>query len=321
MSTTTLTERYVHEVVRRIPAGQRDDVAAELRGTIADTVEAREPAATDEAERDVLTEMGDPALLAARYADRPTVLIGPDLYPTYIRVLVLLLTAVLPVVTAVAVVLDVIDGAGLGTVIGTGIGTVITVGAQMVAWLTVVFALVERAQGSAAPERRASPWSPDDLPEHRPSDRGGVGACAAAIGNALLIGLIVWQHTAAPYRAGGAGGDRLQVLDPGLWSGWIWPILAGLAGVVVLELVRVAARGWTVQRAAWYAAAEALFALPLAWVLYRQEFFNPAFLTDFNGDWTTPDSFYTAAVLVVLAVSAGAVITRFREARPFAARG
>ena len=37
MNDNTLTDRYVHEVVRRIPANQRDDVADELRATITDT--------------------------------------------------------------------------------------------------------------------------------------------------------------------------------------------------------------------------------------------------------------------------------------------
>lgn len=316
MSTTTLTERYIQEVVRRIPADQRDDVASELRTTIADTVEARDSADPVSAEREVLTEMGDPIRLAAGYADRPPVLIGPDLYPTYLRLLVVLLSTVLPVVTAVLVGIDLFDGKGLGSAIGTGISTVLTVGAQMIAWVTVVFAIVERSRHHDGVVGSTDKWTPDDLPEPRRQNKRGASACASAVWNALLLGLIVWQHTAEPYRAAGADGsvDRLQVLDPGLWSGWIWPILVGLAGLVVLDLVRVAAGRWTVPLAAWSAAAEALFALPLVWVLYQQRFFNPDFLTDFNGDWTTPDSFYTGVILVVLVMSGSAVFNRFREA-------
>ncbi|MER5424287.1 HAAS signaling domain-containing protein [Streptosporangium roseum] len=312
MSTNTLTDRYVHEVVRRIPADQRDDVADELRTTIADTVDARDAADPDSAEREVLTEMGDPIRLAARYADRPLTLIGPELYPTYIRLLVTLLSIVLPVVTAALVVVDVLDNNDLGSAIGTGIGAALTVGAQMIAWLTVVFALVERSRNRKGASAASGTWTPDDLPElPRPDKRVGA-AGAAAVGNALLIGLIVWQHIAEPYRADG-NAERLQVLHPDLWSGWIWPILAGLAGLVALNLVRIAARGWTVRLAAWYALAEAAFALPLAWILYRRVFFSPEFLTDFSGKWT--DSFYTVTALGVLVVSASAVVSRFREAR------
>jgi hypothetical protein len=311
MTTNTLTERYVHEVVRRIPADQRADVAAELRATIADTAEARGVDDPAVAEREVLTEMGDPIRLAARYADRPLALIGPELYPTYVRLLKVLLTMVLPVVVVALVVIDVLDEKDLGSAIGSGIGAIITVGAQMIAWLTVVFALIDRSNHRDDVAASTDNWSPDDLPELQQSEKRNREAILAVVWNALLIGLIVWQHTAKPYRG---DGSRLEVLHPDLWSGWIWPILAGLVGIVVLELIRVASRSWTMTMAGWYAAAELAFALPLAWVFYQQEIFNPEFLTSFNGDWTTPDSFYTAAALVVLAVSGSEIVKHFREA-------
>ncbi|WAT95387.1 hypothetical protein [Streptomyces nigrescens] len=133
--------------------------------------------------------------------------------------------------------------------------------------------------------------------------------------HALLIALIVWRRLRRGAQAD--GGIRLDVLDPGLWSGWIWPILAGLVGLVTLDAIRAvrAVRAWTRALAVWSVCAEAAFALPLAWVLHRQEFFNPAFLSDVNGGWQTPDSFYTVTVAGVLAVGAGEVVKRFREAR------
>lgn len=308
--TGALTDRYVAEVVRRIPAGQRGDVADELRATIADTIEARGPADSEAAEREVLTEMGDPIRLAAQYADRPLALIGPGLLPTYVRLLTVLLSAVLPVVTAVSAVLDILDGRGAAEVIGGAVGVVLSVGAQMIAWLTVVFALIERSGKRFGTVGGA--WTPDDLPEPRVPKEHGVAAYTGMAWHALLIALIVWQHTAQPYRTD--EGIHLDVLEPGLWSSWIWPILAGLVGLVTLDAIR-AVRVWTRALAVWSIAAEAAFTLPLAWVLYRQEFVNPAFLSDFNGGWQTPDSFYTVVVLGVLAVGAGRVVKRFREAR------
>ncbi|MFB7917982.1 hypothetical protein [Streptomyces sp. NPDC056061] len=319
MSTTSLTERYVQEVVRRIPAGQRDDMAEELRTTIADTVEARDATDAAAAEREVLTEMGDPIRQAARYAGRPMALIGPEFYPAYVRLVTLLLTTVLPAVTGITVALDILDDNGLGSAIGTGIGTVFAVGGQMIAWPTLVFALVERGRskdGRAA--AKARPWTPDDLPEPRQRDTTGTAAaCASVVWHALLAGTIVWQHVAEPYRASGTGreAEHLQILDPGLWSGWIWPVLAGLVGLVTVELVRIATRGWTIRTAGWYTAAQAAVTLPLASLLHHQAFFNQDFLTDFNKDWTTPNAFYDAVALVVLASGAASVVRRFRSAR------
>ena len=309
MSGNTLTERYVREVVRRLPAGQRGDIAAELRTTIADTAEARGAADPAAAEREVLTEMGDPIRLAARYADRPLALIGPELYPAYIRLLKVLLATVLPIVTAVMVVIDVLENGDVGSAIGAGIGAVLAVGGQMLAWLTVVFALIDRSQRRG--QMVTDTWSPDDLPDLPRDDRRGAGAYAAAAWNALLIGLIVWQHTAEPYRA---DGERLQVLDPDLWDGWIWPILLGLAAIVVLELVQVAQGGWTVPLACGYAVAELVTALPLAWIFYDQMILNPDFVAAVSEDWTIPDAFYTISALVVLAIRATEAVKRFREA-------
>lgn len=65
---TTLTHRYIDQVVGRVAADQRDDVAAELEGLLTDMVEERTAAGVPEAEaeRSALTELGDPARLARR---------------------------------------------------------------------------------------------------------------------------------------------------------------------------------------------------------------------------------------------------------------
>ncbi|MFD6798428.1 HAAS signaling domain-containing protein [Streptomyces cyaneofuscatus] len=311
MSTNTLTERYVHEVVRRLPADQRDDIADELRTTIADTIEARDPARPETVEREVLSEMGDPIRHAARYADRPLALIGPDLYPTYIRLLAFLLTTVLPVITAVFVLLEIVDGNGLGAAVGAGVETVFTVGAQMVTVLTVLFAVAERAGHRKGTLIRTTDWTPDDLPETREPQKVGIGAVLTAVWYALLLGLTVWQQLSEPYRTD--GGERIPVLDPDLWSGWIWPILIGLAGLVVLALVRVVTHGWTSRLAVLHAIAQAVFVLPLAWILQQRQIFNPDFLADVT-DNTTPEV-YTGAALIVLVASLIAVVNGFRAAK------
>ena len=96
---STLTDRYVAEAVRGIPAAQRADIETELRASIADAIDDRMEAGADAAaaELDVLTELGAPRRLAASYSARPTALIGPDLYPDFVRVLTALLATVVPI--------------------------------------------------------------------------------------------------------------------------------------------------------------------------------------------------------------------------------
>ena len=93
---TTLTHRYIDQVVGRVAADQRDDVAAELEGLLADMVEERTAAGVPEAERGELLETlaalpRDVSILLIEhdmdlvfsFADRITVLVirdpdGPD---------------------------------------------------------------------------------------------------------------------------------------------------------------------------------------------------------------------------------------------------
>jgi hypothetical protein len=308
----TLTERYVQEVVRRIPAASREDVGRELRATIADTLEARDETDRAAAERAVLTEMGDPIRLAARYADRPLALIGPDLYPTYVRVLTMLLATVLPVVVVVSMVADLVENNDLGGAIGSGIGSLITVGAQVFAWLTLAFFLLSRYQ-HRDDRARTTAWTPDALRPVRRTDRSTAAPIASAAWHAALAVLLVWQQLAQPYRA--ANGDRLPVLDSALWSGLAWPILLGLLALVALDLHRAFGRVRDARSTVGYLVAEAAFTLPLAWLVWDRAIFDPRFLHEVNGDWTAPATWYSGAALIILAIGLLEVFKRVREGR------
>ena len=308
-TTDTLTDRYVAEVARRIPADQRDDVAAELRATIADTVDAHE-ADPPTAERAVIAELGDPIRLAARYADRPLALIGPDLYPTYIRLLAMLMWTVVPLVTGIAFVVDVAEHDDIGSSVGAGIGALITVASQIFVWVTVIYALLDRFRlGDDVDD----PWTPDSLPARLRSDRPSAGAFATVTWNVALLALIVWQYAAEPYR--GEGDTRLAVLDPALWSGWIWPILIGLAAIIVLEIVRIRRGSWSLSLAGSYAGAEALVSLPLAWLLHDQRLLNPEFVAAIGEDNVAAESWWSAAAVIVLIIGGIETVKRFREAQ------
>ncbi|WP_262425429.1 permease prefix domain 1-containing protein [Brachybacterium sp. Z12] len=118
---TELTERYLRAAIAGLPAATQDDVRTELTALIMDATEARidqgeEPPA---AERAVLTELGDPAILAAEYADRPLHLIGPRYFLVWRRLLKLLLWIV-PAVAVVGVAISqALVDAPLGTLIGS----------------------------------------------------------------------------------------------------------------------------------------------------------------------------------------------------------
>lgn len=91
-----LIERYIYAVTKRMPRKQRDDVAMELRGLIEDMLMERcgEELPEERDLRVVLTELGTPQELAARYRDEENkALIAQPYYSTYCYILKIVLAA------------------------------------------------------------------------------------------------------------------------------------------------------------------------------------------------------------------------------------
>lgn len=100
MTNEEYIERYIYAVTKRMPRKLRDDVAQELSGLIADMLEARCGNGLPPTEHDVrvvLTELGRPRELAAKYSstEGQNYLIGPDYFPGYKLVLKIVLLCVM----------------------------------------------------------------------------------------------------------------------------------------------------------------------------------------------------------------------------------
>jgi hypothetical protein len=280
--TGTLTDRYVWAVQRSLPEAQREDIDRELRGTIADTVDAKREAGADEqaAERETLVELGDPYRLAAGYLDRPLYLIGPALFPSYIRLLKVLYAIVLPCVAGgLTLALLLAKPDSVGDVVGPLVPTLIAVIVHMFFWVTVVFALIDR--GPQKDKDSLGKWTPDSLPDV--PQRGDVklgDALGTAIFLLTMFGLVLWQQFAPPVSTD--DGTPLPMLQEGLWSLWL-PILFGIAVVEVAFAVVV----WRVGR--WnvgLAIANAVLAIAagtiLVWLFVTDQVISPAWAAELN---------------------------------------
>lgn len=236
----TLTDRYIDAVTRAVPERQRGDVADELRTAIADQADARVAAGDSaaDAEREVLTALGDPEALAADYADRPLRLIGPQLYLTWKRLLVLLLWIVTPFAFVGVALGQTLAGAGIGEIIGSTVGATLGVVVHLCFWVTLVFAVLERT-GSADP---GTPWSLDRLPERRGGGAGVSDLVATIIFSVLLAGALVWDAVVGAVHL---EGRWHSFLAPAMWPVWTGALLAVIGLEVVLALVVFLTRRWT----------------------------------------------------------------------------
>ena len=169
-----LIDAYVDEVGRRLPAGQRQDIETELRSALEDALddaalEQGRPA--DEAlAAEVLKRYGPPEKTAASYLP-PRYLIGPELFPKYLKVLASL-SGVLVLLAAIGF------GANLGASAAAR-ANVVTALAQalaglsssfffMIATVTIIFGVFEWSKRRVEPP--PTTWDPSMLKRKKDRD-------------------------------------------------------------------------------------------------------------------------------------------------------
>jgi hypothetical protein len=300
---TALTDRYVWAVLRAVPRSQRPELEPEIRALVADAIEARagEPA---QAERAALAELGDPGLLAARYAEGPQYLIGPTFYPEWRRLLTLLLPILVPIVAIVVLAANLLSDGAVGEAILEGAGAGVTVAVHTVFWLTIAFAIAERTT-AGADALRGKAWSVDDLPELPDDGRiSVVDAVSSVIANVIVVGAILWVQLQSPIVL---DGQAFQLFDPTLWSFWLPYFLVVAVAEIVFSVALYMRGRWTMALAAINALLGAAFAVPAVWLLQNDLLFNPALVSAVgeatDGTWLDVTGIVIAVTVVVVATT------------------
>lgn len=246
--TTTLTDRYVSATLRRVPEKQRPEIEMELRAAIADDVDARleQGDAPETAEHAALAELGDPYRLAASYTNRSLALIGPDIYPTYLRTLKVVCWISLPIVALVLAAISIAQGRNVFADIFGPLGQAISVGIYITFIITLVFVILERTQPDETRQIADRAWTPDALAmEIEPPSLTKWGdVVSQVVGSVLLAGFLVFDRL-TPFVPNKAGRD-VPVLDQHLWSFWIPLFLVLLGLAIVYEFGKLRIGRWSV---------------------------------------------------------------------------
>ena len=295
----SMTDRYLAATLRAVPAPRRAEIATELRAAIEDMIEDRTDGGQDPAtaERAVLTELGHPERLAARYADRRLQLIGPAYYLVWQRVLRGLLTVVPALVGVVVGVLKATVGDQPGAAIGAGIAAAFQTGVQIAFWVTVSFAVLERT--NAAPD--LPEWTVDQLPEG-PAERDVTltDTCASIAMVLLLLAFLPWQHFQS--WVADTDGRRVPILDPALWRSWLPVLVVLLLATLALEAIKYRTGRWTWRLVAVNAALDLAFAAAVSWLLLTDRLLNPDLVA--RVDWLREGGLDTVARTAVVVIAA-----------------
>lgn len=157
-------ERYIYQVVRRLPVSQREEIKKELQGLIEDMLAERTNDPTREDIDAVLLELGTPWEMANKYLDAKQFLIGPEYFNLYIFILKIVLAAVAFGMTiALSINLFIAPPETIAAGVAAFVGSVFNALLEAFAWLTIGFAIAERYTKKKISFQQ-NKWKPSDLP-------------------------------------------------------------------------------------------------------------------------------------------------------------
>ena len=244
----SLINRYIAEVGRHLPEKDRSDIEAEIRSMIEDMLEERGQTATSTDDKGIvetLEELGDPKLLAYKYAPPKRYLIGPEWYEGYLKILQRILLTALPVIAAVMFVLTLInDPLNFVGAAGKAVESVFNVGVQILFWVTLVFFFLERSgeKPDDLPKSSSWTWTIAQLPE-MPRKRQ-ISVAETVMNIAVLLFLMIW--IALPFALDRfQGSPPIPFLHPNLWNFWL-PVFFVIMGLTLLhEVFKLKIGSWT----------------------------------------------------------------------------
>ena len=280
-----LINRYIAEVGRHLPEKDRSDIEAEIRSMIEDMLDERRERghnakSTDEkVVTETLEQLGDPRLLAFKYAPPKRYLIGPDWYEGYIKVLQRVLFTALPVFAIVTFILTLTrDPLDFVNALGEAAGGAFNVGIQILFWVTLVFVLLDRSgekpDGLPAPGSRS--WTVAQLPE-LPRKRQ-ISIAESLINIVTLLFVMIWIVLPIVMDWLGGNSNPVPFLHPNLWDFWL-PVFFVLMGLTLIhEVFQLKIGNWTPALTVTNVILGLVSILYIAALVITQDVVNPAFL-------------------------------------------
>ena len=310
----SLINRYIAEVGRHLPEKDRSDIEAEIRSMIEDMLEERghtSASADERAVTETLEQLGDPKLLAYKYAPPKRYLIGPEWYEGYIKILQRILFTAVPVVAVVRFVLtltqDPLDIAGA---LGEVAYSVFNVGTQILFWVTLVFVLLERSDEKPddLPKSSSRTWTIAQLPK-MPRTRQ-ISVVETVMNIAVLLFLLIW--IALPFALDRFQGEPVAVpfLHPNLWNFWL-PVFFIIMGLTLIhEAFKLKIGNWTPALTAANVILGVISIVYIAALVTSQDVINPEILARLDSSLGSSElrEFVRWSIGISAAIIAGAYV-------------
>ncbi len=216
-----LIELYLEDIKHHLPPRDREDILKEIRSTLMDMIEDRNPnpgQTPDEAlVKEVLADFGAPQAVARQYGAR-NYLIGPRFFPIYLQVLKIVLIVVaavnilglvLAIVNQTSIAPNILEAileivGGLFSSLFTAFGIV-----------TLTFAGIERTTSEEIKIELDETWTPENLLKHENTQRVNVTEVAIEITLSIIFLAVLnfFQDKIGIYYLTGSGWVSAPILN------------------------------------------------------------------------------------------------------------
>ncbi len=271
-----LVERYIYDVVRRLPEGERAGVERELASNIADMLP--NDSGEDEVVR-VLSSLGEPRKLAEQYRENPRYLISPAMFEQYLAAIRIVLPVAAVAMGILGLVLDIAKAGADSFVdaIVSALAHALSAAITALFTTTLGFALADHYQFKG-PSR---PWSPRDLPQLPPKAPSRIprGETIAGMVFSVVFIACLFAVLRSPWLIGWHGPQTEVVplfMPQALARFAPWLALVALMSLAV-SCVKLALGRWTYALAGINTAYGLVSAAVLLLFLLGADTFNPDF--------------------------------------------
>jgi hypothetical protein len=281
-----LIERYIQDVSHRLPRRLRGDVEKELRSSLHDALDAHaanagggvESAAPDDHVVELLRKFGPPAQLAASYRSGTGFLVGPELYPAFLKTMKIVVIVIVGIVVASVVAGAIGEDNPLFEIVkGLVLSNLFSEIVEAMGWVVLVFWIVQLATSSSrksaggdmlgtpdATEATSMSWDPHTLPKRDDPDR--IGRTGLMVEIAIMIALVV-LFAVFPRAVGATvstNGERhwVALMGPGFLAGR-GVLYVGFMGTVVLNIMLLRLNRWTLPTRVFDLAISVIFVAAL----------------------------------------------------------
>ncbi|WP_214797980.1 MULTISPECIES: hypothetical protein [unclassified Exiguobacterium] len=267
-----LRDVYIDEVTSRIPESMRQDVALELESTI-DDMTGNDPSEATLFE--ALRQLGDPHILAARYANRPLHLIGPALFTQYVNVIKIVLPIAVTVITILSVIgylnNSIDDTSWLPFLIqgflqvGAAIFNVVV---QTLFWITLTFFIIERT----VPEGEVpfSSWKPKQLKKVKPRSTSISFGSILFDFVATVLMVVLYVNAEQMIRVV-MNGKSYPLLNPSVLDRFLPFVIALAVFGIAIAIYKWMVRHWTKPLALWNALFNVVWIVVTALILLQPD--------------------------------------------------